>query len=125
MPETPPESSPSAGMGTQRVLALAAGGLGVVGVGVGAIFGILTKSKLDQSNSQGCDASTNHCNQTGASLRRDAQNDASISNIAFIVGAVALAGGAALWFTAPSPSSPSVGAAITPGGGAFSVEGVW
>jgi hypothetical protein len=116
---------PTSYWGTQRILAVVAGGVGVVGVGVGAVFGILTKSKLDQSNSQGCVASTNVCNQTGASLRRDAQNDASVSNIAFIAGAVALAGGAALWFTAPSPSSPSVGAAITPGGGAISFEGVW
>jgi serine/threonine-protein kinase len=124
-PDAPPELSPASGMGTQRILALVAGGVGVVGVGVGSVFGILTKSKLDQSNSQGCNASTNHCNQTGASLRSDAQSDGTISTVSFIVGAVALAGGAALWFTAPNPASPTVGGAITPGGGAISVQGVW
>jgi hypothetical protein len=109
---------------TQRVLAVGAGAVGVIGVGIGTYFGILTKSKLDDSNSDG-NCVGNHCNSTGTSLRNDAFTAGTISTVAFVVGAVGLAGGAVLWFTAPSPSAPRVGAAMGPAGGTVVVGGAW
>jgi hypothetical protein len=93
----------------QRPIGIALGALGVVGVGLGAGFGVAAKSKLDASNAQGhCDAS-DKCDSTGLSLRSDALSAATISTVAFIVGAVALGGGAVVYFTAPSPRTASAG----------------
>jgi hypothetical protein len=91
---TPPEKDGS----TQRTLGIAAMGAGVVGVGVGAFFGLQTSSKWSDAK--------NHCNgvecdATGVQLATDAKNAGNISTIAFIAGGVLLAGGAALFFTAP------------------------
>jgi serine/threonine-protein kinase len=121
----PPDSAapPASMWTTQRILAVGAGAVGVIGVGIGTYFGIVTKTKLDDSNSDGC--SGNHCNSTGASLRNDAFNAGTVSTVAFVVGAVGLAGGAVLWFTAPSPTTPRVGAAVGPGGGTVVVGGAW
>jgi hypothetical protein len=119
----PPDGAPASMWTTQRILAVGAGAVGVIGVGIGTYFGILTKSKLDDSNSDGC--SGNHCNSTGASLRNDAFTAGTVSTVAFVVGAVGLAGGAVLWFTAPSPTTPKVGAVIGPGGGTVVVGGAW
>ena len=111
--------------GTQRIFAVVAGGVGVIGVGVGTYFGILTKSKLDDSNGNGCNASSNLCNSTGAALRNDAVSAGNASTVAFVVGAAALAGGAVLWFTSPSPTPARVGASVGPGVGALVVGGAW
>ncbi len=103
---TPPAQGSSNG-NTQRILAVVAAGVGVVGVGVGTAFGLSAKSKLDDSNSGHCHDG-NLCDAAGVQLRSDAKSNALGSTIAFVVGGVGLAGGAVLWFTAPK-SGPSVG----------------
>jgi hypothetical protein len=86
---------------TQRLIGLVAGGVGVVGLGVGAVFGLQAKSRLDASKENGhCDAA-NVCDPTGREARNDADSAATISTVVFTVGAVALAAGAVLYFTAP------------------------
>ncbi|HEX8789848.1 MAG TPA: hypothetical protein VF765_02775 [Polyangiaceae bacterium] len=92
---------------TRRLLSFGAMGLGVVGIGVGTVFGFLAKSKLDSSNSNGCDKATDLCNPNGQSLRKDAESFATVSTIGFIAGGVLAAGGVVLFLTAPPPASPS------------------
>ncbi len=92
------------GLSTQRIAALGLGGLGVVGVGVGAFFGLHAMSSIDQANAH-CD--DRFCNAAGLSLRDDAKSEATVSTIAFAAGGLAIAGGVALWFTAPKSDATS------------------
>lgn len=84
-------------MGTQKVLALVAGGVGVVGVGVGAIFGLQAMSKHDEA----AKVCPDRCaTASDAKLWDDARSAGTISTVGFVVGGVGLAAGAVLWFTA-------------------------
>jgi hypothetical protein len=93
------EQAKSSGQG-QRTIALIAGGVGVVGIGLGTYFGLSAKSRYGDSDPY-CNSS-NGCSQTGLDIRDEAIGKATISTIAFGVGAAALVGGVVLWFTAPS-----------------------
>jgi hypothetical protein len=109
-PTAPPaaEQPPSSSGSTQRTVGLVVGGVGVVGVALGSVFGLSAKSKNDDAL-QNCRTST-LCNPTGVSDTNDAKSAATISTIAFAAGGVALATGLILFFTAPSSSSaPAAG----------------
>ncbi len=95
-----PEPKPGDRGGTQRTLAFVAGGVGVVGVGLGVVFGLSAKSNLDDSNANG-HCVNNHCDAIGFQSRSDSKDAATLSTVAFVVGVVALGAGAALYFTAP------------------------
>lgn len=98
----------SSGPSTQRIVSYVAMGLGVVGVGIGAVFGLRTSSIW-------ADAQTHctgiECDRTGVTLATDAKNAGTVSTISFIAGGVLLAGGAVLFFTSPSASSKPSSAA--------------
>jgi hypothetical protein len=83
----------------QRVAAVVIASTGVAAVGVGSVFGVLASSKKDESEIY---CHKNLCSQRGVDLRDQALTSATVSTVAFVAGAAALAGGAALWFTAPS-----------------------
>lgn len=113
---------------TQRIAAYALGGLGVIGVGLGAVFGVDAIGKNDDSYEQGCIG--NNCSPEAGALRKDAQTSGTISTIAFIAGGAALAGGAVLFFTAPSARSESTRAPVArmrlaPGAAAVEIGAVW
>ena len=101
---------------TQRYVGLGTAALGVVGVGLGSVFGFLAIDKNDQSNQDGCNG--NDCTQAGADLRNQARDFGTVSTIAFAVGGAALAGGLVLYFTAPSSDGeaapPTAAASQTP-----------
>jgi serine/threonine-protein kinase len=92
----------------QRIAALAAGGAGVLGIGLGAFFGLQASSHLSDSNAGG-NCVGDHCTPAGTEARNDALSAATASTIAFVAGGVALAAGAVLWFTTPRPAAPHVG----------------
>jgi hypothetical protein len=124
-PATPPAEGPH-GLGTQRILAIATGAVGLGGVVVGSIFGLETLSKHSSSEQQ-CQG--NVCNPTGFQDVTDGKNAGNVSTIAFVAGGALLAGGVVLWLTAPA-SAPKVGSlAVTPlverDGGGFSLRGTW
>lgn len=116
-PGTPSSETPSAPAqdshpwATSRTIALVAGGLGVVGVGVGSYFGVtaLSKNADAKSSCQG-----NRCWQPGYDLRNEAVSDGNISTICFGIGAAAIAAGVVLWVTAPTGApvalAPAIGA---------------
>jgi hypothetical protein len=106
-PETPTDAGDPGR--TRRLIGLAGMGVGVVGIGLGSVFGIMAKSSLDQSNNGPCNAS-DHCNGTGLSERQDASSKATLSTVFFVAGGIIAAGGVVLYLTAPSASS---GAAVT------------
>jgi hypothetical protein len=111
---------PPSGLGTQRILALVSGGVGVAGLAVGAIFGLKAIDKKSDADAacNGSSCSTDEAVAAG----NDAQAAGNVATLGMIVGAVGLAGGAALWFTAPT-EGPAIQAGL--GYGTLHVRGVW
>lgn len=119
-PNPPPaRESQSPGLGTQKVLALVAGGVGVVGLGLGTVFGVLALSK--RSDAEKVCPGASCPTSDGVTKWSDATSTANISSAALIVGALGVVGGTALWLTAPSASRPQVGF----GPGTLQLKGTW
>lgn len=96
----PSEADDSPLMSTQRYLAVAAGAVGLVGLGVGVAFGLRSKSKHDEAEKY-CDGSA--ClDARGVRAGEDAKAAGNVSTVAFAVGALGMGSGLALWFSAPS-----------------------
>jgi hypothetical protein len=94
---------------TQRIVAVVVGGVGVVGLGIGTVFGLNAASKWSDAK-----ASCDHTCNDG--LADDAKSSATISTIGFAVGIAGIAGGLALWLTAPkSHSEAQATVSIGPG----------
>ena len=88
----------SEGFTTQQWIGVGAAGVGVLAIGVGVVFGVVAKGKLDDSKADGHCSADNRCDATGLSLRSDADTAATVANISVAVGALAAAGGAVLFF---------------------------
>ena len=115
-----------AGLGTQRALAIVAAGVGVVGLGVGSVFGLESLSKHKESVNLGCSGST--CTPEGGLARNDAIDDGNVSTAAFVIGVLGVAAGAVLWLTAPPAhrsASPSASVALAPLPGGAALVGSW
>lgn len=110
-----PESS---GGFTRKTGALIAGGVGVIGVGVGSYFGLRAQSLWDSSRGN-CVGT--RCGKDGYNDATRASNAARASSIFFLVGAAGLGVGAALWFWPESEKST----ALRIGPGTVSLEGAW
>ncbi len=116
-PRAPRQETPF--WGPQRVAGLVVGLAGVAGLGVGATFGVLTKTSVDESNDLGCDPDTAVCpDQASYDERRKALTFAHVSTGTLIGGGVLLATGVLVFVTAPSDSTE---VALGPGG--FAVRG--
>ena len=114
VPRPQPKVAPPLGATNRRQLAgIVTGVVGVIGLGVGAGFGVDASSKATKSNAGGhCDAA-NFCDATGLSLRHDAIGSATISTVSFLVGGALLAGGAILVLTAPARSAPAAAGPVS------------
>ncbi|HEX7670165.1 MAG TPA: hypothetical protein VF395_11300, partial [Polyangiaceae bacterium] len=108
-----PGAEPAKGLGSQRILAIVAGGVGVVGVGIGTIFGL--KSSSDHSEAEKYCSGAVCKDQRGVTAGNDAHSAGNVSTIGMFIGVAGLAGGAALWFTAPSKTA-STQVGVGPGG---------
>jgi hypothetical protein len=104
-PIAPPPLPPPNGDG-QRLISYVLGGAGVVALGLGAYFGLSAQSKYDESSPH-CPMASGSCDPEGVELGKDAHSLATASTIGFIAGGALLAGGVALFFTAPPSSAPS------------------
>ncbi len=98
---------------TQRTIGLVVGGVGIVGVAVGTVFGLQASSKWDDAKSK-CNDYPYECGPDGVDLADEAKSSATVSTIGFIAGGVLIAGGAALFFTAGS-GEKSVAIGVGPG----------
>lgn len=75
------------------------GGAGVVALGVGTVFGLKAISNADDAREL---CPNGQCNDpAGQKAADDAHTQATISNVAFIVGGAAVATGVVLYFTLP------------------------
>ncbi|HEV3192317.1 MAG TPA: hypothetical protein VGY54_17520 [Polyangiaceae bacterium] len=118
-----PGAETSHGLGTQKILGLVAMGAGVVGVGLGTVFGLQSMSKHDDAQ-KAC-PNTQCTTQDGVALWNDARSAGDLSTIFFAVGGVGLAGGAVLWFTAKSESADAPSAQVGLGPGTIQLRGAW
>jgi hypothetical protein len=99
------------------------GGAGLVGIGVGAAFGVIA---IEDKRNAHCDAN-NVCDAGTASGIKSAAN---VSNVGWIAGGVLLAGGAALVLFAPRAShDAAAGLRVAPwiaaSGGGMVAGGAW
>jgi hypothetical protein len=99
--DTPPptqEAPTTPGQG-QRMAGIVVGGVGVVGIVVGSVFGGLAISKWNSAKAD-CGA---WCGPSAPAQdeKATASTDGTISTVAFIAGGVALAAGIVLFVTAP------------------------
>lgn len=84
---------------TQRLLGFVAAGVGVGALIGGSVFGILAKSANDDGEAL-CHG--NQCSQPGLDFIHTADSRATVATIFFVAGAALIAGGATLYFTAPT-----------------------
>lgn len=89
------------GGSTQRTLGWIITGVGAVGLGVGAGFGLSSLGKRDEARSH---CVSDACDATGVGLRDDAMRNGNIATISTIAGGAILAGGIILVLTAPKGS---------------------
>jgi hypothetical protein len=127
---TPPPEEPRSGSG-QRTIGLVAAGVGIVGVGIGSVFGLMATSAQSEADKE-CDPGGTRCTHAGFEKNQDAHSAATLSTVSFIAGGVLLVGGAVLYFTAPKDTPKTavlrrvrVAAAPTPTGGAFMIGGAF
>ncbi len=105
---------------TQRVLGVVSGVVGVVGLGLGGLFGVLASSSWKTAQRE-CPTHAG-CSTQAMNDRSSAVTDATIATVGFIAGGALLATGVTLFFTAPRADSPRVGLEARPGGFAVSGE---
>ena len=95
-----------------RPIAIAVGAVGIVGIGVGAFFGLSASSTWKDAKG-GCTDFPYSCSDGSLDKQESASTKATVSTIAFIAGGAALAVGTVLWFTAGSSKQTAIG--IGPG----------
>jgi hypothetical protein len=102
-PGTPP-SAPSS-WSTQKTLAVASAGVGVVGVALGAVFGAYAISSQSREKMD-CSASSCPNHAQGVEDYDTAQKNATGATVGLVVGGALVATGVVLWLTVPEPSAP-------------------
>jgi hypothetical protein len=118
-----PGAPSTGGLGTPRVMALVAGGVGVAGLVAGAAFGFVSKFKHDEADGS-CTGS--RCrDQAGVDLRNEAVQAGNLSTAGFIVGAAGLIAGATLWLTAKDDSTTGGHSRIGVGLGTLVLTKTW
>jgi serine/threonine-protein kinase len=122
---TTPDTTPASSGSTQRTLALVAGGVGVVGLGLGSVFGLQAFSKQSDSKSH-CVGTV--CDAEGVAAHDDAASAGTLSTIMFGAGLAFVATGAVLWFTAPKAqksASLRVAPTVSQSSGTIMLSGRW
>jgi hypothetical protein len=89
---------------SQKITALAVGGLGVVGLGLGGGLALSAHALFDDSKPL-CNKD-NVCTSEGAALRDSAESKAMVATVVTSVGAAAIVGGLVLWLVTPTAHEP-------------------
>jgi hypothetical protein len=92
-----------------KTLGIVTAGVGVVGLGLGSVFGVEASGK---KSSAGCDSNSKCPTKTALNTLSSAESDGNVATGFFIAGGVLTAGGIMIWALAPSGPvqvAPSVG----------------
>jgi len=124
------EPLPAPVSSSRKVWGIVAASTGVAGVAVGSVLGLVARSTYNNAIGNECHGNTATCTPQGVSDGGTADAEAAGATAAFIAGGVLLAGGIALWATAPRERPDGalalrVGAAATPMGSSVSLSGSW
>jgi hypothetical protein len=107
-PQPPPREEPG-GMGAMKWAALGVGGAGVVGVGIGAVFGVVAIGK--RSDLDATCPGYPHCAESQRpdvqQKYDDAKTAATTSTICFVAGGALVATGVVLWLLSPDKAAPT------------------
>jgi hypothetical protein len=123
MPPPPaPQQPADRGLGSQKIAALVGLGVGVVGFGVSAGYGIATIAKKNDAQ-QVCPTLGTCPTQEGVNRWNDADNAGTISTFAFVIGCAGLLEAAVLWFI-PGPRDGAT-TQVGLGPGSVRVSGSW
>ncbi|MFI5308757.1 MAG: type IV pilus biogenesis/stability protein PilW [Polyangiales bacterium] len=117
---TASDSGSGASNSSLRIAAVAVGAVGVIGIGLGIGFGADAMSKWSDAKAH-CNPYP-YCGAEGQRLGDRAKTSATISTIAFAIGAAGIAGGIVLWVNAPSKHSESQ-ASVAFGPGSVALRG--
>jgi hypothetical protein len=98
------QQAPSAAtrVSTQRVLGVVAGGVGVVALTIGAVFGAKAIAKNDDAGNYCAGGGARCTDPRGVTLTEDAKSAARLANVFVIGGAVAAAAGLVIYLSAPA-----------------------
>lgn len=120
LPPPPPETS------AQETWGLVLGGVGIVALGVSAVFTITGYSDYKDSLDDCSSTNENACGVDGTAQRRDAVSNLNLATIVGGAGAVVLGTGLVLYVTAPSasPGASATQALLTRGIG-LGYQGAW
>jgi hypothetical protein len=128
LPAPAPVAPSSSGGSIMRPLGITLAVVGVGGVGVGAVFGMVSKSTYDRSQNECASGNVGTCAgrvQAEQDLS-SARSQALASTIAFSAGGAFVAAGALLFFMAPKTASGmTVGVSAVSGGGVLSLDQSW
>jgi hypothetical protein len=111
---------------TARVVAVSVAGAGLAALGVSLVYTILASGTFEESDdAQHCSAETQVCDARGLQLREEAQTQAMYATVFGISGAVALAGGVALWFLSAREPREAPHGSLSFQAGPHAVAGSW
>jgi hypothetical protein len=110
---TAPGADSGGGLGGGQIAGLVIAGAGVVSLAVGTVFGVNAISKNDDAKKH-CPRGNACDDQTGVSLSKDANTDATIANVTVGLGAAALVGGGLLYFLSPSKHTAEAAFHVVP-----------
>jgi hypothetical protein len=104
LPIPPPSETAAGGLGTRKTTALVLMGVGVAGVAAGTVFGLMAGSAWNESKQECAPGCAPPAHAQAVTDHDKAVSDGTFSTLGFIAGGALLAGGAVLFFTAPSAS---------------------
>lgn len=120
LPPPPPETS------AQETWGLVLGGVGIVALGVSAVFTLTGYSDYKDSLDDCSSTNENACGVAGTAKRNDAVSDLNVATVVGSAGAVVLGTGVVLYVTAPSASpGSSVTQALSTRGIGLGYQGAW
>ncbi|WP_437496623.1 hypothetical protein [Sorangium sp. So ce1099] len=106
-PARPVAPAPEGAGSPMRALGFVAGGVGLAGIGVGAVFGVLTVQKAGDVE-EGCSGNF-RCSRADVEANESARTTAMVSNIAVGAGLLCLGAGVAMVLLSPSPEKAVAG----------------
>jgi hypothetical protein len=118
LPEEPVARASSAPWKTVGIVTT---GVGVVGLGLGTVFGLEASSK---KSSAGCDSNSRCPTPSAVNTLSNAQSDGNVATGFFIAGGVLTAGGVLIWALAPN-SRVQVAPSVGTNAAALLLRGVW
>ncbi|WP_437738558.1 hypothetical protein [Sorangium sp. So ce1335] len=132
-PQAPPEAAapgaPRASGSPMRTLGFVAGGVGLAGIGVGAVFGVLTMQKASDVEA-GCSGNF-RCSRADVEANESAQTTAMVSNIAIGAGLACVGAGVAMVLLSGSTEKAAaaervwVAPSVAADGGRVTLGGRW